>query len=72
MNSDALILDILLCAVLLTVRSRTPRIAESGGRFRRRIGKSIEPLASNRGRINQESGHGLCPRHSGLFDGRAT
>ena len=72
MNSGALVLGILICALLLAARARTPRLAGPEGQFMRRVGKSIEPLASNRGRINRESVHGLCPRHSGLFDGRTT
>ena len=72
MNSGALVLGILICALLPATRARTPRLAGPEGQFMRRVGESIEQPTSNRGRIDRESVHGLCSRHSDLSEGRAT
>ena len=72
MNSGALILGILICALLPATRSRTPRLAGSEGRFRRKVGESIKQPTSNRRRIDRKSVHGLRSRHCDLSEGRAT
>ena len=72
MNSGVLILGIVICALLLSARSRTPRLAGIERWFRRMVGESVEQPTSNRGRIDREPVPGLCSRHSGPAEWRST